>query len=235
MESHRNDRDTHNIKTPTWKHLIHETHPHCSRIILKSSWRAVSLRSALTALLLVPLGSNAAETAHRGRAAGFARCRAQPGANRRGDFPRSELHARGNPDALRADEGDRADGGPDVHHLGPRRTPAGRVAVRALRSGLRRGGGQRDFRADDALPGRSAGMDAANAVLSQQAGAQHAGTARAGAEYLRRVVSRYKDHPAQGPWSLANEPAGLAASSSTGPRCGSSASGCGGSTVRWSG
>jgi len=30
------------------------------------------------------------------------------------------------------------------------------------------------------------------------------------AEYLRRVVTRYKDHPAQGPWSLANEPAGLA-------------------------
>jgi beta-galactosidase len=29
------------------------------------------------------------------------------------------------------------------------------------------------------------------------------------AEYLRRVVSRYQDHPAQGPWSLANEPAGL--------------------------
>jgi beta-galactosidase len=26
------------------------------------------------------------------------------------------------------------------------------------------------------------------------------------AEYLRRVVQRYKDHPAQGPWSLANEP-----------------------------
>ena len=26
------------------------------------------------------------------------------------------------------------------------------------------------------------------------------------AEYLRRVVERYKDHPAQGPWSLANEP-----------------------------
>ncbi|MGO8749662.1 MAG: beta-galactosidase [Thermoguttaceae bacterium] len=25
-------------------------------------------------------------------------------------------------------------------------------------------------------------------------------------EYLRRVVERYKDHPAQGPWSLANEP-----------------------------
>ena len=31
-----------------------------------------------------------------------------------------------------------------------------------------------------------------------------------GAEYVRRVVSRYKDHPAQGPWSLQNEPAGLA-------------------------
>jgi beta-galactosidase len=28
-------------------------------------------------------------------------------------------------------------------------------------------------------------------------------------EYLRRVVTHYKDHPAQGPWSLANEPAGL--------------------------
>ncbi len=33
-----------------------------------------------------------------------------------------------------------------------------------------------------------------------------------GAEYVRRVVSRYKDHPAQGPWSLQNEPAGLAES-----------------------
>jgi beta-galactosidase len=31
-----------------------------------------------------------------------------------------------------------------------------------------------------------------------------------GADYLRRVVCRYKDHPAQGPWSLQNEPAGLA-------------------------
>jgi len=30
------------------------------------------------------------------------------------------------------------------------------------------------------------------------------------AEYLQRVVSHFKDHPAQGPWSLANEPAGLA-------------------------
>ena len=29
-------------------------------------------------------------------------------------------------------------------------------------------------------------------------------------EYLRRVVTHFKDHPAQGPWSLANEPAGLA-------------------------
>ena len=29
---------------------------------------------------------------------------------------------------------------------------------------------------------------------------------RHAAEYLRRVVERYKDHPAQGPWSLANEP-----------------------------
>ncbi len=29
------------------------------------------------------------------------------------------------------------------------------------------------------------------------------------ADYVRRVVSRYKDHPAQGPWSLQNEPAGL--------------------------
>ena len=29
------------------------------------------------------------------------------------------------------------------------------------------------------------------------------------ADYLRRVVTRYKDHPAQGPWSLANEPAGI--------------------------
>ncbi|MGO8751974.1 MAG: beta-galactosidase [Thermoguttaceae bacterium] len=28
-----------------------------------------------------------------------------------------------------------------------------------------------------------------------------------GAEYVRRVVRRYKDHPAQGPWSLQNEPA----------------------------
>lgn len=31
-------------------------------------------------------------------------------------------------------------------------------------------------------------------------------------EYIRRVVLRYKDHPAQGPWSLQNEPAGLAES-----------------------
>ena len=30
-----------------------------------------------------------------------------------------------------------------------------------------------------------------------------------GADYLRRMVSRFKDHPAQGPWSLQNEPAGL--------------------------
>ena len=29
---------------------------------------------------------------------------------------------------------------------------------------------------------------------------------RHAAEYLRRVVERYKDHPAQGAWSLANEP-----------------------------
>jgi beta-galactosidase len=29
------------------------------------------------------------------------------------------------------------------------------------------------------------------------------------AEYLQRVVSRYQNHPAQGPWSLANEPAGI--------------------------
>jgi beta-galactosidase len=29
---------------------------------------------------------------------------------------------------------------------------------------------------------------------------------RHAAEYLRRVVERYKNHPAQGPWSLANEP-----------------------------
>ena len=29
------------------------------------------------------------------------------------------------------------------------------------------------------------------------------------ADYVRRMVSRYKDHPAQGPWSLQNEPAGL--------------------------
>jgi beta-galactosidase len=29
---------------------------------------------------------------------------------------------------------------------------------------------------------------------------------RHAAEYLRRVVDRYKNHPAQGPWSLANEP-----------------------------
>lgn len=28
-----------------------------------------------------------------------------------------------------------------------------------------------------------------------------------GAEYVRRIVTRYKDHPAQGPWSLGNEPA----------------------------
>ena len=34
----------------------------------------------------------------------------------------------------------------------------------------------------------------------------------AAAQYLRHVVGRYKDHPAQGLWSLANEPAGLAQS-----------------------
>jgi beta-galactosidase len=34
----------------------------------------------------------------------------------------------------------------------------------------------------------------------------------AAAQYVRRAVSRYKDHPAQGLWSLANEPAGLAQS-----------------------
>ena len=33
---------------------------------------------------------------------------------------------------------------------------------------------------------------------------------RRGEEYIERVVKRYKDHPAQGPWSLQNEPAGLA-------------------------
>ena len=40
-------------------------------------------------------------------------------------------------------------------------------------------------------------------VLNTPALQEHA------AEYLRRVVTRYKDHPSQGPWSLANEPAGL--------------------------
>ncbi|MBE2215397.1 MAG: beta-galactosidase [Opitutaceae bacterium] len=29
------------------------------------------------------------------------------------------------------------------------------------------------------------------------------------AEYIERVVTRYRDHPAQGPWSLSNEPTGL--------------------------
>jgi beta-galactosidase len=33
---------------------------------------------------------------------------------------------------------------------------------------------------------------------------------RQAGDYLQHVVTRYKDHPAQGPWSLANEPAGLA-------------------------
>ncbi len=40
----------------------------------------------------------------------------------------------------------------------------------------------------------------AKLIINTPKSRRHAG------EYLRRVVERYKNHPAQGPWSLANEP-----------------------------